>query len=250
MAIQTLETLKNWFKRGAKPTAQQFSDVFDSFVHKNEMIPQNKIEELSDTLTELQTNVNSAFAGAIEDVKVNGVSLQKNDKGVNIEIKPSDLADNGEDCLRINILKVLDIGTAGNKIVIDIPEGYIGYVQTGESIGCLKYCSYVNGYNSIFNSYTANLNLETTTWGQWTENNELVSGEKMSTNTQTVYMSYTGTSLSLPISDAFALKGGTQIVIEVDTTTFPATYLEDHEGKVLPKILIWGTIFCYRREME
>ena len=50
MAIQTLQTLKSWFVRGAKPTQQQFGDAFDSFVHKSDMIPQNKIEELSNTL--------------------------------------------------------------------------------------------------------------------------------------------------------------------------------------------------------
>lgn len=250
MAKQSLQTLKSWFFRGAKPTAQQFSDAFDSFVHKDDMIPQNKIEELSQTLTQVQQDVDAAFSDSIEEVKVNGVSLPKTDKGVNIEIKPSDLADNGEDCLRINILKVLDIGTAGNKIVIDIPEGYIGYVQTEESAGCFKYCSYVNGYNSIFSSYSADLKLKTTAWGQWTENNEIVSGEREATNTQTVNMSYSGSSLPLPTSNAYALKGGTQIEIEVDATRFPETYLEDHEGKVLPKILIWGTIFCYRREME
>lgn len=34
MAIQTIATFLNWFKKRAKPTAAQFADLFDSFAHK------------------------------------------------------------------------------------------------------------------------------------------------------------------------------------------------------------------------
>lgn len=99
MAKQALETLKSWFKRGAKPTQQQFSDAFDSFVHKDDMIPQNKIDELGNTLRQLQQDVDAAFSGAIEEVKVNGVPLEKDEKSVNIEIGQSqaDWEQNDED---------------------------------------------------------------------------------------------------------------------------------------------------------
>lgn len=33
MATQPLETLKEWFENGQRPTGEQFSDVFDSFLH-------------------------------------------------------------------------------------------------------------------------------------------------------------------------------------------------------------------------
>lgn len=89
MAKQALNTIKSWFKRGAKPTQQQFSDAFDSFVHKDDMIPQNKIDELGNTLHQLQHDVDAAFSGAIEEVKVNGVPLEKEGKSVNIEIGQS-----------------------------------------------------------------------------------------------------------------------------------------------------------------
>ncbi len=36
MAIVSRTTLKNWFKQFAKPTESQFSDFFDSFIHKTE----------------------------------------------------------------------------------------------------------------------------------------------------------------------------------------------------------------------
>ena len=96
MAKQALNTIKSWFKRGAKPTQQQFSDTFDSFVHKDDMIPQNKIDELGNTLHQLQQDVDAAFSEAIEDVKVNGVSLEKDEKSVNIEIPQADWDQNDE----------------------------------------------------------------------------------------------------------------------------------------------------------
>lgn len=96
MARQSLATIKSWFKRGAKPTQQQFSDTFDSFVHKDDMIPQNKIDELGNTLRQLQRDVDAAFSEAIEDVKVNGVSLKKDEKSVNIEIPQADWDQNDE----------------------------------------------------------------------------------------------------------------------------------------------------------
>ncbi|AUS04475.1 hypothetical protein [Pseudotamlana carrageenivorans] len=41
-----LNTIKNWFKTGLKPTQSQFWATWDSFWHKDETIPQNKIESL------------------------------------------------------------------------------------------------------------------------------------------------------------------------------------------------------------
>lgn len=89
MAKQALNTIKSWFKRGAKPTQQQFSDAFDSFVHKDDLIPQEKIENFADTINYMQHDVDNAFANSIEEVKVNGVPLEKDGKSVNIEIGQS-----------------------------------------------------------------------------------------------------------------------------------------------------------------
>jgi|RhiMetdeSRZDD1v2_1073273.scaffolds.fasta_scaffold21397_4 hypothetical protein len=55
MAIQNLNTLKNWFKRGFKPLQQQFYDWMDSFWHKDEMIPMNKVDQLESTLNTLSS---------------------------------------------------------------------------------------------------------------------------------------------------------------------------------------------------
>ncbi|MGN7990581.1 hypothetical protein ACTJKC_24805 [Pedobacter sp. 22226] len=46
MAKQTLNTIKNWFKTGLKPTQQQFWDTWDSFWHKDQVIPASSIENL------------------------------------------------------------------------------------------------------------------------------------------------------------------------------------------------------------
>lgn len=99
MAKQALETIKSWFKRGAKPTQQQFSDTFDSFVHKDDLIPQEKIEDFADTINQMLHDVDNAFANSIEEVKVNGVPLEKDEKSVNIEIGQSqaDWEQNDED---------------------------------------------------------------------------------------------------------------------------------------------------------
>ncbi|KAA6335608.1 hypothetical protein EZS27_016175 [termite gut metagenome] len=39
-------TLKNWFKTGAKPLGSQFAEWIDSFVHKEDTVSQDKIENL------------------------------------------------------------------------------------------------------------------------------------------------------------------------------------------------------------
>ncbi|TDW46579.1 hypothetical protein EV144_106251 [Flavobacterium sp. 270] len=55
MAIQTLNTIKKWFKTGLKPTQAQFWDTWDSFRHKCEKVPVGDIEgiiELLDSKTD------------------------------------------------------------------------------------------------------------------------------------------------------------------------------------------------------
>src|SRR5689334_14657705 len=55
MALQSINTLKNWFKRGFKPLQQQFYDWMDSFWHKDEMIPMNKVDQLETVLNTLSS---------------------------------------------------------------------------------------------------------------------------------------------------------------------------------------------------
>ena len=46
-----INTIKQWFKTGLKPTQDQFWNWIDSFWHKDELIPQDKIQDLSTTLS-------------------------------------------------------------------------------------------------------------------------------------------------------------------------------------------------------
>ncbi|TPG41966.1 hypothetical protein [Flavobacterium pectinovorum] len=50
MAIQTLETIKNWFRTGRKPKQTQFWDTWDSFRHKSEEIPVAEINGIDELL--------------------------------------------------------------------------------------------------------------------------------------------------------------------------------------------------------
>jgi hypothetical protein len=50
MAIQTLNTIKNWFKTGFKPSQAQFWDTWDSFRHKFEKVPVKDIEGIDELL--------------------------------------------------------------------------------------------------------------------------------------------------------------------------------------------------------
>ncbi|RQO66841.1 hypothetical protein DBR40_21550 [Pedobacter sp. KBW01] len=52
MAKQTLNTIKNWFKTGLKPTQQQFWDSWDSFWHKDQVIPSSSVENLDSRFDE------------------------------------------------------------------------------------------------------------------------------------------------------------------------------------------------------
>lgn len=50
MAIQTLNTIKQWFRTSLKPTQSQFWDTWDSFRHKDEKVPLQDVENLSELL--------------------------------------------------------------------------------------------------------------------------------------------------------------------------------------------------------
>lgn len=44
MAIQSLNTIKNWFRTGLIPTQAQFWDTWDSFRHKSEKVPVAEVD--------------------------------------------------------------------------------------------------------------------------------------------------------------------------------------------------------------
>lgn len=72
MAIRERATLKTWFKKYAYPKAEQFADWIDSFIHKNDTIPVQSVENLTDLLNdkldvgtgaEIERKADEAIAG-------------------------------------------------------------------------------------------------------------------------------------------------------------------------------------------
>lgn len=73
MSTQKRSVLKNWFRKGLKPTEQQFADAFDSFFHKNEdMIPLSNVQGLTAAIeskkNELQEYLNLVLRKTVEDL--------------------------------------------------------------------------------------------------------------------------------------------------------------------------------------
>ncbi|QEE50660.1 hypothetical protein FUA48_14055 [Flavobacterium alkalisoli] len=67
MAVN-LNTILNWFKTGERPTQSQFWDTWQSFWHKDEIIPQSKIENLNGSLnTKANEDVTLSDKGSIPD---------------------------------------------------------------------------------------------------------------------------------------------------------------------------------------
>lgn len=67
MATTPLNTIKNWFKTGLKPTQAQFWATLDSLRHKDEAIPIAAIENLQE---ELDSKADSVAMGL---VKIDGL---------------------------------------------------------------------------------------------------------------------------------------------------------------------------------
>ena len=52
MSIVSLNTIKNWFKTGLKPTQVQFWSTWDSYWHKDEKIPITNIYDIENILND------------------------------------------------------------------------------------------------------------------------------------------------------------------------------------------------------
>ncbi len=98
MAIQTLKTIKSWFRTGLKPTQDQFWDTWDSFRHKDEKIPLKDVEDIDNLFTPFEIkgiyNTNGdALAGglAVGEYYRKPISnnLQASTLAVVVEILPS-----------------------------------------------------------------------------------------------------------------------------------------------------------------
>ncbi|QEM13492.1 GDSL-type esterase/lipase family protein [Mucilaginibacter rubeus] len=109
--MATRDALKNFFLRGAKPTAGQFASLIDSFWHKDEdSIPVSKITNLSNTL---------AGKAATEDLQTEATTRAAADEDLQLQI--NELAESG------------GIGyTAENVANKNVANGYAGLDETGK----------------------------------------------------------------------------------------------------------------------
>lgn len=76
MAKQPLNTIKNWFKTGLKPTQQQFLDTWDSLWHKDNVIPAGNIENLDVRFDEKADS--EALQSHILDLTAHGAEQKAN----------------------------------------------------------------------------------------------------------------------------------------------------------------------------
>lgn len=67
----SLATIKNWFKTGLKPTQSQFWDTWDSFFHKDDLIPTANVAGLDAALSGLPTPEQLAVLATVAPVVVN-----------------------------------------------------------------------------------------------------------------------------------------------------------------------------------
>jgi len=137
MAKQTLNIIKNWFRTGLKPSQQQFWDTWDSFWHKDAIIPSGNIENLDKRFDEKADN--EALNSHMRDLTAHGLNLKAGlgDQNVftadNIFINkiktPKVLTDTGIDFNLDLKNKVLTKGFAG-KLTYEKADGTLSFTST------------------------------------------------------------------------------------------------------------------------
>ena len=122
MAKVNLNTIKNWFKTGLKPTELQFFSTWDSFWHKDEQIPVTSIKDFDTYLTEkanaetLQNHINNPtahndlFLKKLDKIEnpIAGKKYVLNENNVFVELVEQEyqFTDDEEDRLRDLIYKI------------------------------------------------------------------------------------------------------------------------------------------------
>jgi hypothetical protein len=77
--IQPISQLKKWFKKYAYPTQEQFWDWLDSYWHKDETIPVNKIDGLIEVVENVTAGLDEKFATKQNKLLAgNGIILTEN----------------------------------------------------------------------------------------------------------------------------------------------------------------------------
>ena len=157
MAIVNLNTIKNWFKTGLKPTQSQFWSTWDSFWHKNDSIPANSIDGLDDLLDEkadseaIENHLTDEDAHSDEfDKKVDKVEGKGLSSADFTQKEKTKLAELGtvsiKDSSSTEIFKVTDELSFGDGFELDPLEKKIRYSPTQSNWQTLPLLNGGTGY--------------------------------------------------------------------------------------------------------
>ncbi|MBB6274729.1 hypothetical protein HDF26_005211 [Pedobacter cryoconitis] len=137
MSKQTLNTIKSWFNTGFKPLQQQFWDTFDSFWHKDEIIPAANIENLEIRFGEKADN--DSLTRHIHDLSAHGLDRKAglgNQNNFLVEntflqkIRAPEI--NTDSGLDFNLDKKGQVGVKGfsGKLSFDTTDGTLSFSNT------------------------------------------------------------------------------------------------------------------------
>ena len=189
----------------------------------------------------------------LKNTTITGDALVQGNVHVTGKVNSVKLTEEDSDVLRIPILKTLDLSTVNNEVRISLPDGYVFYPSIGEQYGSLKYCAMINGYGPNFTSYSATLTLSITSFNldinTVTPATTYVTRNSTYTQSGVSLIQSSPTTLSMQAPDAYAIKGGTDIVIKVASTGVPADF-STRFPEVIPKILIFGTLYGFKRKLS
>ena len=108
MAIQTLNTIKQWFKTSLKPTQAQFWDTWDSFRHKYEKVPVKDVEGIEELLSEVIPQIPTINGDTNRLTKID-----RDSKG-NLNLVQSNITDTGNK-ITINSVTEIDSQVEGKS---------------------------------------------------------------------------------------------------------------------------------------
>jgi len=108
MAIQTLNTIKQWFRTSLKPTQAQFWDTWDSFRHKYEKVPVKDVEGIEELLSEVIPQIPTINGDTNRLTKID-----RDSKG-NLNLVQSNITDTGNK-ITINSVTEIDSQVEGKS---------------------------------------------------------------------------------------------------------------------------------------
>lgn len=86
--MATREIIKSWFQRGLRPTAAQFGEWIDSFVHSSDMIPMNRVTGLVSALGSIISPGKDEACGAKEiEYRAQAIPVYKDELDLTLDYR-------------------------------------------------------------------------------------------------------------------------------------------------------------------